>query len=141
MHGDCNFVDELLHPLSAGRSHRNELPSLAALELDVSVDLGEERIIATPTDVEPRMELRSPLTHDNLSRGHELTAEALYTEALGYRIATVLGASSTFFMCHTDLFSFCFHEVFHHNGYLIGILTLEVPKPYKQIIGHALQVV
>jgi hypothetical protein len=84
MDGDCNFVDELLHPLSAGRSHRNELSSLTALELDVPVDLGEERIVTAPTDVEPRMELRAPLTHNNLSRGHELTAKALYTEALGY---------------------------------------------------------
>ena len=39
MHGDCDFVDELLHPLSAGRSYRDEPLSLSALELDVSVDL------------------------------------------------------------------------------------------------------
>ena len=87
------------------------------------------------------MELRPALTYDDLSRRYELSAEALHTEALGYRIPAVLGASSTFLMCHTDLFSFCFHEVFHHNGYLIGVLALEVPKSHEQIIGHALQVI
>ena len=141
MNGDCDFVDELLHPLSAGRSYRNELLSLSALELDVSVDLREERVVAAPTHVEAGMELRPALTYDDLSRRYELSAETLHTEALGYRIPTVLGASSTFLMCHTDLFSFCFHEVFHHNGHLIGVLSLEVPKAHKQIIRHALQVI
>jgi hypothetical protein len=87
------------------------------------------------------MELRPALPYDDLSRRYELSAEALYTEALGYRIPTVLGASSTFLMCHKDLFSFCFHEVFNHNGYLIGVLALEVPKTYEQIVGHAFQVI
>jgi hypothetical protein len=105
MDGDCNFIYKLLHPLFAGRSYRDELFSFPDLERDAAVDLRKQRIILAAAYVESGMELGAPLAHDDLTRGDKLPPVTLYSEALGNRLSAVLGASSTFLMCHTVLLS------------------------------------
>jgi hypothetical protein len=74
--------------------------NLAALEFNLAVDQCEDGVIATDTDVEPGVELRSALAHDDAAGGYELTAVGFYTAILRVAVATVAGGACALFMCH-----------------------------------------
>ncbi len=46
------------------------------------------------------MKFRAPLTDDNVSRPHKLTAETFHAKPLALAVPAVSGASSRLFMCH-----------------------------------------
>src|SRR5688572_16584225 len=72
-----------------------------ALEANVSVGLGEQRVVHAETDIDPRPEAGPALPHEDASGGHELAAEPLDPEHLRIGIAAVSRAPDTLFVCHT----------------------------------------
>jgi hypothetical protein len=77
-------------------------PATAAphAELDRAGGEGEQRVVATATDVGAGVEVRAALAHDDLAGADDLAAEALDAQALGVAVATVPGAGSTLLVCH-----------------------------------------
>lgn len=76
------------------RINRYEAPSASAIdELDVAIDLGEEGVVATATDVDAGLEAGAALADDDGAAGNELTAKGLDAEPLGVGIATVFRAT------------------------------------------------
>src|SRR5437868_13369551 len=49
----------------------------AVFEYDFAADLGEERVIFSATDVEPRLYASAALANDDSATGHDLTSECL----------------------------------------------------------------
>src|SRR5436190_11123879 len=61
----------------------------AVFEYDFAADLGEERVIFSATDVEPRLYASAALANDDSATGHDLTAECLESKTLRVRIAPI----------------------------------------------------
>src|SRR5687767_10068549 len=73
---------------------------LAALELDLAVDQGEDRVVLADADVEAGNELRAALAEDDGAGGDGLAAVSFYAEVLGVGVAAVAGGAGALFMCH-----------------------------------------
>ena len=69
-----------------------------ALEADLAVGKGEQRVVAAAAHVLARMDVGAALTHQNVASQHELPVSALGAKALGLGITAVLGGAHTFFM-------------------------------------------
>ena len=90
-----------LHLLSDFFVNRDLLAVLAhALELYLAVNEGEQGIVLTLTNVGTGVDLSSALSDKDVAGQNELTICSLGTKTLGLAIATVLGRTHTFFMCH-----------------------------------------
>jgi hypothetical protein len=74
------YADELAHPAPV-------------LELDHARNLREQRIVLTPTNVQPRLDLGAALPDDDRPARNQLTAEHLHAEPLRVRIAPVFGTA------------------------------------------------
>src|SRR6266542_4503191 len=74
-----------------------------ALEADVAVQHGEQRMVRAQAHVGARLEAGAALPHDDAPRGHELPAEALDAEPLGVGIAAVAGAANALFVSHVAM--------------------------------------
>lgn len=59
--------------------------------VDDAVDLREERVVGTTTDVLARVEVGAVLTNQDGASGHRLAGEALATEALRVGVTAVTG--------------------------------------------------
>jgi hypothetical protein len=70
------------------------------LKLHPARNQRKKRPIASNSDIEAGVELRSALPNQNVSRFHNLTAETFYAESLSGAIAAVTGTATCFFMCH-----------------------------------------
>jgi len=68
------------------------------LELDLAVDLREQRVVAADADVVARMDMRASLANQNVAGQHELTVGALGAQSLGFRITAVFGGAAAFMM-------------------------------------------
>src|SRR5205085_5717006 len=76
-------------------------PAAAPLaELHDAVGRGEERVVATATDVLTGVELGAALAHDDRARGDLGTAVDLDAEPLGRGVATVAGGSGALLLRH-----------------------------------------
>src|SRR5690606_3956065 len=75
----------------------------AGLEGHHAVDEGEQRMVAADAHVHARMHLRSALADDDVAGDHGLAAVLLHTEVFRVGVATVTGATTTFFVCHGAL--------------------------------------
>src|ERR1044072_1306601 len=75
---------------------------LAALlaELHRARGQGEQRVVATTTDVHAGVEPCATLANDDLACVHHLAPEPLYAEALGVGVTPVAGAGRTLLVCH-----------------------------------------
>src|ERR1700730_13393888 len=84
------------------REHTHIEALLGALlaELHLAGHLGEQRMVGAHTDVRAGTHRRAALTHADVARQHLLAAEALHAQALGVRIAAVLGTAACLFVCH-----------------------------------------
>src|SRR5882672_5395235 len=106
---DVDLVDEHLRP--RGRRARSGgllgdadvLVVALALEANVAVGGGEQRVVRAEPDVGPRLEPGATLPHDDAARGHELPAEALDAEPLGIGIAAVARAADALLVCHVAM--------------------------------------
>src|SRR5699024_9399985 len=78
----------------------DDLAATTAAELDGTRGEGEERVVAATADVQARVEVRAALADDDLTGADDLAAEALDTEALGVRVATVARGTRAFLVCH-----------------------------------------
>jgi hypothetical protein len=85
-----------------GHSRLGDDVHAAALlvKLDLAIREGEQRPVATDTDVLAGDELAAALADDDAAGGDEFATKSFYAEALAYAIAAVLYATLTFFMCH-----------------------------------------
>jgi hypothetical protein len=81
-------------------------------KFDVTIDQGEERMVATNTDMIARANLGATLAHDNTACGNQLPIETLNPQHLGIAISTVAGTTYTFLMCHS-LFLFSAFSIHH----------------------------
>jgi hypothetical protein len=77
-------------------------PATAAIELDETIDQGEECIVAALTDALSCLENRAQLPHDDISGTDLLAAKPLHAATLGIGIPTVAAGSLTFLMCHVN---------------------------------------
>jgi len=75
--------------LVRGRHDVDDTASASRAELDIAGGQGEQRVVATATDVGAWVEVRAALANDDLTGVDELTAEALDAEALGVAVAAV----------------------------------------------------
>src|SRR5690606_715644 len=73
-------------------------------ELDGAGLEGEQRVILGSGDLIPRLELRTALAHDDRTHLGCLPAIELDASELRVGVATVLGRSLSFFMCHDPPF-------------------------------------
>lgn len=62
-----------------------------------SIGCGEQRVIAASADINARMDFRSALTVNNVSRFDELSVGAFCTETFRMRVTTVFGTPDPFF--------------------------------------------
>ena len=76
---------------------------LAMREVHGAIDLSEQRVVLAHPDVLACSEARTTLTHEDRTGRDLLTSEALHSESLGPRVATVLCASETFLVSHNSL--------------------------------------
>lgn len=74
--------------------------NLLVLEGDAALGKGKEGIVTASLHVLAGMKLGAALTDDDFARRDTLTAETLDAEALGDGIATEVGRSASFTMCH-----------------------------------------
>src|SRR3712207_5181439 len=70
------------------------------LELHLSHDHAEDRVVAAEADVLARMELRAALADDDLARRHELAVKPLDAQHLRVAVAAVLGTADSLLMSH-----------------------------------------
>src|SRR5688500_886420 len=85
------------------RDDVDDLSATAAAELDRTRAEREQRVVATPADVQPRVEVGAALAHDDLAGVDQLTAEALDAEALGVGVASVASGGRALLVCHLVL--------------------------------------
>lgn len=70
-----------------------------ALEFNLAVDQGEQRIIRSTADIIAGMDVRTTLLDEDVARKDELPVRALDAETLGLGIAAVTGGTHSLFMC------------------------------------------
>ena len=64
----------------------------------------EEGVVFTHTYILTRIVNRTSLANDDVAGFGELTAEKFYTESFAFGLATVLGTTYSFFVCHISPF-------------------------------------
>jgi hypothetical protein len=74
----------------SGGSTRQVAPSVG-VELDRALDHGEDRMIFADADARAWVPLSAALAHEDVAGDDVLAAEALHAEALGVRVAVILG--------------------------------------------------
>ena len=85
---------------SLGSVHADALLVLSLmLKLNGTVDQSKEGIIAADADVVAGTDMGPSLTNDDIAGKNFLTVGALYAEALGFTVASVLGGTDSLFMC------------------------------------------
>ena len=67
-----------------------------ALKLDLTVLKGEQGVVSPDTHVGTGMNLRSPLSHDDGARSHQLTTVPLHPEPLALAVPAVSAAAAAF---------------------------------------------
>ena len=98
---DFPVPPDLPDSVSFSRVNRNTLPVLVAeLELDYSVDQGEQRVIVCPPDVAARVKLGAALAHQNVAGTDLFAAVALHSEILGIAGPAVPAGAYPFLVCH-----------------------------------------
>src|SRR6266705_811071 len=75
-------------------------------ELDITVDQGEQGVVAAHTDMVTGLDLGPALTNNNAASRNQLSIKAFYTEHLRVTVPAIAGTTHTFFMCH-GLFFLC----------------------------------
>src|SRR6185437_2970703 len=93
----------------SGRSMRvdNIDPATAAIELNVAVDQGEQRVVVALAHAFARKETIADLADQNVSGPNLLTAEPLYPSTLTVRVAAVAAGALSLFMRHGRLSPLC----------------------------------
>jgi hypothetical protein len=76
---------------------------LAALETNLAVRGGEQRIVPAHTDVRAGEEFRAALPDDDRSGLDGLAAKQFHASVLGVAISSVPRGALSFFMCHDEL--------------------------------------
>ena len=77
--------------VSVERIDVDDLAAFALAELDRAVDQGEQRVVATLTDVPAGVELGAALADDDRAGADLGAVEHHHAEALGIRVSTVAG--------------------------------------------------
>jgi hypothetical protein len=76
----------------------------ATREHQVTVALGEQRVVLATTDVLAGMELRATLADDDVTGDAMLTTEDFNAQTFAFGFATVAGTTYTFFVSHDIMF-------------------------------------
>lgn len=79
-----------------------ETCAILALELHRTIDERVDGVVLAKADVVTRVDGCTTLTQNDAARENCLTAEALHTESFCIGVATVLGRTAAFFVCHFD---------------------------------------
>src|SRR5271167_2524813 len=74
----------------------DQLAALARAELDHTIAHGEQRVVAPPAHVHPRVEVGAPLADQDRAGLDSRAIEGLHPEALGPRVTAVSGGTATF---------------------------------------------
>jgi hypothetical protein len=88
------------------------LAAMINVENHETIGRSKQGIILAFANVQAGFDVRTTLTHENISRKYELASVAFDTKTLGIRVTTIAAGTATFFMCHlylpllTDLFNF-----------------------------------
>src|SRR6476469_6245166 len=85
---------------SLTRDDVDDATTPAGAELDVARDEREQGVVTAAADAGARVEVGAALAHDDLTGVDQLAAVALHAEALGVRVATVLGRGCALLVCH-----------------------------------------
>ena len=84
-----------------GGFHRDEgAPAGGAVEGDLALDGGEDRMILANADIAAGMIFGAALAQDDIARHDDRAAEFLHAEALAGAVAPVAGTAACFLMCH-----------------------------------------
>src|SRR5580693_9361643 len=78
----------------------NQFATLAVAELHGAIDHGEQGVVAALAHVDPRVELRPSLAHDDGSSLDRGAAEGLHAQTLSVRISSVSGGTATLGLRH-----------------------------------------
>src|SRR5690554_3336101 len=94
-------IGDPIQPLLGYGVDRDHLAMTAPrLELHHAVHEGEERVVTTAPHVAARVELRPPLTNQDVAGEHALTTEALHAQVLRIRVPAVAARTDAFLMSH-----------------------------------------
>lgn len=94
------------------------------LKLDFSVGCCKQGIVTGPPDIFAWMEFGSPLFDNDAARQDGLTVGNLDTQSFGMGVATVSGASLSFFMCHNYFSSAAGFAVFLAGFFLAAAFVM-----------------
>jgi hypothetical protein len=80
----------------------NELSALRTLllKLNMPVFFCEQCVIPADANIDARMKTRAALANNDIARNNFLAAVNFHAQAFTFRIATVLGTTACFLMCH-----------------------------------------
>jgi hypothetical protein len=92
-----------MYPLVWSNAHKLPVLGPFSREFHVTVALRVQGVIPPEADIDACVKLRAALTHENISRNHQLAAKCFDAQSLGLGIATIFGTSACFFMCHFGL--------------------------------------
>ena len=91
----------LRRDLDGYRFDRDKTTHLAAVrKLDDAINLREQGVIGTATDVLAGLERCAALTYEDRTPSDNLATKTLYAQPLCIGVTAIFGASQTFLMCH-----------------------------------------
>ena len=85
--------------------------ALLLLKFHDAVALGVQGVILAHADVLARIVLRAALTHDDVASDSGLSTEKFHSESFAFRLATVVGTTNAFLVCHISLVFSGFYSV------------------------------
>jgi len=91
-----------MSPSVGNHAHVHLILGAPALEGDLAVGQGEQRVVRAHANIGSGAVLGATLTDNDVTGEHLLTAERLYAESLTVRVAAISGAAARFFMCHVS---------------------------------------
>ena len=85
--------------------------ALLLLEFHNAVALSVQGVILAHADVLARIVLRAALTDDDVASDSGLSTEKFHSESFTLRLATVVGTTNAFLVCHISLVFSGFYSV------------------------------
>jgi hypothetical protein len=99
----CSFRPSAVppyRPLCCRIDAHHQALLVLVLEFHEAIGHSEQCVVASAPHVLARMEFRSSLANEDVSRCYSLPAEPLNTEKLRLGVSSVAAGTYTFFMCH-----------------------------------------
>src|SRR5450756_1309863 len=89
-----------------------------------AINRGEEGGVSTGPHVHARLDMRSTLTNEDITRKHNLASIFLHAQTLGIAIPTVAAGTATFFMSHSGPLLLLYNFFDSKTGIVLTVTSL-----------------